>query len=68
MQGRAPGENSNNINPVVNSLSFFLRDLSKPKRKEELRGVRTYSYIHDNHPLKLTSASILLFEMNKLNH
>jgi hypothetical protein len=48
-------------------VGFFLREISKPKRKEELKGVRTYSYNDGAKQLRLTSASILLFEMNKLN-
>jgi hypothetical protein len=48
-------------------MSFFLREIEKPKIKEDLRGVKTYSYSHGNRHLKLTPASILLFEMNKLN-
>jgi hypothetical protein len=41
--------------------------VERPRRKEGLRGVRTYSYQDGNRQLRLTSASILLFEMNKLS-
>lgn len=64
--GRAPGENSKNT--TANNMSFFLREVERPKRKEELKGVRTYSYKDGPRKLRLTSASILLFEMNKMNN
>lgn len=59
MNGRAPGESTNSKNS--NNMSYFLREIEKPKIKEDLRGVRTFSYSHGNKNLKLTQASILLF-------
>ena len=69
MGGRAPGESNgkNASKGIANNMSYFLRDLTKPKRKERLEGVRTHSYSDGDRKLKLTNASILLFEMNKLN-
>ena len=69
MGGRAPGESTSNAQNkgLANNMSYFLRDLSKPKRKERLKGVRTVSYSDGERELRLTNASILLFEMNKLN-
>lgn len=64
MAGKAPGEGKAN---AANNMSYFLREVEKPKRKEGLRGVRTYSYQDGARKLRLTSASILLFEMNKLS-
>jgi hypothetical protein len=66
MAGRAPGESSKST--TANNMSYFLREIEKPKRKEGLKGVRTYSYQDGARQLKLTSASILLFEMNKLSN
>jgi hypothetical protein len=51
-----------------NDMSYFLRDVSKPKRKENLKGVKFYSYSDGNRKLKLTPASILLFELHKLSN
>ncbi len=64
MGGKAPGEGKAN---TANNMSYFLREIERPKRKEGLRGVRTYSYQDGARKLRLTSASILLFEMNKLS-
>lgn len=64
MAGKAPGEGKAN---AANNMSYFLREVEKPKRKEGLRGVRTYSYQDGARKLRLTSATILLFEMNKLS-
>lgn len=52
---------------MVNNMSFFLRDYKKPKKQQKLNGVKTFSYSDGNKKLRLTNASILLFEMNKLN-
>ena len=65
MAGRAPGEGAKSSN--TSNMAYFLREIEKPKRKEELKGVKTYSYKDGARKLRLTSASILLFEMNKLN-
>ena len=48
-------------------MSFFLREVEKPKKKHELKGIKTHSYHDGVRKLRLTSASILLFEMNRLN-
>lgn len=65
MMGRAPGENSKST--PANNMSFFLREIEKPKEKRMLEGVRTYSYKDGKRDLNLTMPSILLFEMNNLN-
>ena len=63
--GRAPGETKGQN--TANNMSYFLREVEKPRRKQKLEGVRTYSYQHGDRKLRLTSASILLFELNKLS-
>ena len=55
----APGEGRSASK--ANNMSYFLREVEKPKRKEQLKGVRTYSYKDGGRELKLTNASILLF-------
>jgi hypothetical protein len=59
MSGLAPGEGRSASK--ANNMSYFLREVEKPKRKEQLKGVRTYSYKDGGRELKLTNASILLF-------
>lgn len=66
MAGRPPGESSSTSD--ANNMSYFLREIEKPKRKEELKGVKVYPYKDGERNLRLTSASILLFEMNKLSN
>jgi hypothetical protein len=66
MAGKSPGETKKANS--ANNMSYFLREVEKPKRREELKGVRVYSYKDGNRNLKLTAASILLFEMNKLSN
>lgn len=65
MAGRSPGEAKSSNS---NNMSYFLREIEKPKRREDLKGVRTYSYKDGKRNLKLTPASILLFELNKLTN
>jgi hypothetical protein len=63
---KAPGESKSKSK--ANNMSYFLREVEKPKRKVELKGVRTCSYYDGERSLKLTPASILLFEMNRLSN
>lgn len=66
MIGRSPGQTKKANS--ANNMSYFLREVEKPKRREALEGVRVYPYKDGNRNLKLTAASILLFQMNKLSN
>ena len=59
MGGSAPGESSKPSK--ANNMSYFLREVEKPKKRYEMKGVRALSYQDGDRNLKLTPASILLF-------